>query len=35
MAKWFVPPIVVPAGFIVMVVVVALHRDESGHCLRA
>jgi hypothetical protein len=24
MAKWFVPPIVIPAGFIVMVVVMGL-----------
>jgi hypothetical protein len=26
MAKWFVPPIVIPAAFIVMVVVMALLR---------
>ena len=26
MAKWFVPPIIIPAGFIVMVVVMGLLR---------
>jgi hypothetical protein len=30
MPKWFVPPIVVPAGFIVMIVVVALLRHSFG-----
>jgi hypothetical protein len=30
MAKWFVPPIVIPAGFIVMVVVMALLRHSFG-----
>jgi hypothetical protein len=30
MAQWFVPPIVIPAGFIVMVVVVALLRHSFG-----
>jgi hypothetical protein len=28
MAKWFVPPIVIPAAFIVMVVVMALLRHS-------
>jgi hypothetical protein len=28
MAKWFVPPIVIPAGFIVMVVVMGLLRHS-------
>jgi hypothetical protein len=30
MAKWFVPPVVVPAGFVVMVVVMALLRHSFG-----
>jgi hypothetical protein len=30
MVQWFVPPIVIPAGFIVMVVVVALLRYSFG-----
>ena len=28
MAKWFVPPIIIPAGFIVMVVVMGLLRPS-------
>jgi len=30
MAKWFVPPIVIPAGFIVMIVVMALLQHSFG-----
>ena len=30
MAKWFVPPIIIPAGFIVMIVVMALLRHSFG-----
>lgn len=28
MAKWFVPPMVIPAAFIVMIVVIALLRHS-------
>lgn len=30
MTQWFVPPIVVPAGFITLILVVALFRDSFG-----
>lgn len=30
MAQWFVPPIVIPVGFVVLLIVVALLRPAFG-----